>query len=84
MHNAPIAVPLTIGGFIFTFTEIAVSCTRRNISNGITRVRFSVRFETPQLWISVNGAFPALHVTGYIQYIKCCAVLQNHNNNGFV
>ena len=36
-------------------------------------VRFSVRFDT-QSWISVNEAFPAFYLTGYIQYINMCCV----------
>ena len=37
--------------------------------NCIMRARFSVRFET-QPWNSVNEAFPALCLTGYIQYYQ--------------
>ena len=70
MHNAPIVAPLAIGAFIFTFTEIAVFCTRQLPFN---RVRFSVRFEM-QPWISVNEAFPAFYLTRYIKYINICCI----------
>ena len=74
MRNAPIVVPLAIGAFIFTLTETAVMCTRRNLSTvGYNARALSVRFET-QPWISVIEAFPAFYLTGYIQYITMCCV----------
>ena len=71
-------VPLAIGAFIFTFTEIAVLCTRHYIST-VLCARFSVRFET-QPWNSVSEAFPALYLTGYIYIFT---LLRNYSNNGY-